>query len=106
MAQQQKQSTDVINAAQSFVLVKNMIRISVSSICYIRNLFPAECFSSKDYAGISVRQLESAEPGPDGELRVKNKDAFMITQWLEKGVFDAIEKRYVTKLSHIPPINR
>ena len=106
MAQQQKQSTDVINAAQSFVLVKNMIRISVSSICYIRNLFPAECFSSKDYAGISVRQLESAEPGPDGELRVKNKDAFMITQWLEKGVFDAIEKRYATKLSFIFPINR
>ena len=95
MAQQQRQSTDVINSTQSFVLVKNMIRISISSICYIRNLFPAECFSSKEYAGISVRQLESAEPGPDGELRVKNKDAFMITQWLEKGVFDSIERKYV-----------
>ena len=104
MAQQIRQSSDTIAANQSLVLVKNMIRISISSICFIRNLFPQSCFSSRDYAGINVRQLESAKEGPDGELIIHNKDSFMITQWLEKGVFDAIEKKVSLIRHYVYPI--
>jgi meiosis-specific protein len=32
-------------------------------------------------------------------LIVKNDDAFLLSQWLEKGVFDALEKSYLKSLT-------
>ena len=32
----------------------------------MRSIFPEECFSSKDYAGLKVHQLECAEKNEDG----------------------------------------
>lgn len=31
-------------------------------------------------------------------VTVRNKDAFLLTQWLEKGVFEAIEKGYLGQM--------
>lgn len=76
-----------------------MIRLSVSSICYLRNVFPSDCFSSRDYAGLKVHQIECAEKGEDGELKVKHQDAFLLTQWLERGVFEALAKEYLKTLT-------
>lgn len=66
------QKTEVatgITQAQSMILLKNMIRLSISSVCYLRNIFPPSCFSSRDYAGLKVHQLECAEKTDDGEVR-------------------------------------
>jgi hypothetical protein len=77
----QKSSTSTcITPPQSLVLMKNMIRLSVSSICYLRNVFPADCFSSRDYAGLKVHQIECAEKDEDGELKIKHQDAFLLTR--------------------------
>lgn len=76
-----------------------MIRLSVSSICYLRNVFPADCFSSRDYAGLKVHQIECAERDENGDTIVKNRDAFLLTQWLEKGVFEALTARYLKTMS-------
>jgi len=34
MQQEQKQKQDVVTGTQSMVLVKNMLRLSLSSVCY------------------------------------------------------------------------
>ena len=44
-----KQEVKTINSTQSLALVRNMLRLSISTICYTRNLFPMDCFSSRPY---------------------------------------------------------
>ena len=39
----------------------NMMRISISSICYHRDCFPPECFSFRNYGNMKVIQLDAAE---------------------------------------------
>lgn len=74
-----------------------MIRLSVSSICYLRAVFPAECFSSRDYAGLKVHQIECAEKDENGETVVKNKDAFLLTQ---VPIFKSLELNFIVHLKY------
>ena len=69
-------------------LVKNILRSSISSIAYLRYLFPEENFSDTRLAGLKLKALI-----PDA-----NPEAFAINEWIEKGVFDAIEKHYLKSL--------
>lgn len=45
-----------------------------------------------------MHQLESAEKSTDGSIRVLHPEAFLLTQWLEKGVFAALESRYLQSM--------
>ena len=51
------------------------------------------------YGGSEIHQLESANIDDNGDIIVKNIEAFRLTQWLERGVFDAIEKEYLKSLT-------
>jgi HORMA domain len=76
-----------------------MIRISVSSICYQRGVFEADCFKSRPYDGLPIHQLDSAVQDENGEIKVRNGEAFQLTQWLERGVFQALEKEFLHGLT-------
>lgn len=76
-----------------------MIRISISSICYQRGVFEADCFQSKPYDGLPIRQLDCAHKDEDGQVHVRNGEAFQLTQWLERGVFQALENEYLHGLT-------
>lgn len=82
MAQQQKVKTVTDTATMSMVLVKNMFRLSVSSICYLRGVFPEDCFSCREYAGIQVHQLECAEKSNNGEVLVILTHCLISCSWL------------------------
>lgn len=88
----------VITKSQSMVLMKNMIRISISSICHHRDIFPQECFAVRPYGSMKIVQLEPASADDEGEINVKHDKAFLLTQWLEHGVFDALEKEFISAL--------
>jgi hypothetical protein len=64
--------------------MKNLIRTALSSIAYLRDLFPEDCFSEKRLTGVKVKTLlpESLE-------------ARLLIQWMEVGVFDALKKGYL-----------
>jgi meiosis-specific protein HOP1 len=119
--QKVKSDQDVISKQSSLVLMKNMIRISISSISYMRGLFDDKCFKTIPYGGIDIHQLESAVEDDNGVITKKNNEAFQLTQWytiyiisrynlsnyyilicnkyrLERGVFDSIEKGYVSSM--------
>ncbi|KAJ9447154.1 Meiosis-specific protein HOP1 [Diplonema papillatum] len=76
------------SAQESLVLVRNMMRLSVSTICYVRSLFPDNHFIDKKVAGIRIKALTE-----------QSAESKLILQWLEEGVFQAIHQKYVKTVS-------
>jgi len=66
-------------------------------------LFPGSCFRKREYGSTkeakelstSIHTLEPAKEADDGSIDVINEDAFLLTQWLEKGVFEALVDKYL-----------
>jgi hypothetical protein len=42
--QDQKVNNETVNQEQSLTLVRNLIRVTISQIAYMRNIFPSQCF--------------------------------------------------------------
>jgi len=91
----QKAKNAIVSRQKSHALIRNMVRIGISTISKVRNLWQDDLFSKVDYAGTEIHHLKSAEVDQEGNIIVKNIEAFRLTQWLERGVFDAIEKEYL-----------
>ena len=72
---------------QSLTLVRNLFRTAISSICYPRGLFSEECFSDRSVVGLNIKSLTTG-----------NRQAARIVGWLEDGVFDALERRYLSEV--------
>ena len=69
---------------QSFTLVENLMRLTIANVAFLRNLLPSNCFQSATLSGVRVQRLV---PG--------NREASVLSEWLENGVFDALRKRYL-----------
>lgn len=55
-------------------------------------MFPQDCFKKKEYGSVEIQQLQGAARDPDTqEVVVTYPQAFLLTQWMEKGVFDALQ---------------
>lgn len=67
--------------------MRNTIRTAVSSVAYLRNLFDEEAFEDKNVSGLQLKVL-----------RPFNQESKLILNWLEDGVFDALEKQYLKLL--------
>lgn len=65
----------------------------------MRDLFPKDCFKNKEYGSVEIHQLQAAQRDDRGEVLVHNADAFLLTQWLEKGVFAALEAEYLSSMT-------
>ncbi|ETV94775.1 hypothetical protein H310_11731 [Aphanomyces invadans] len=83
-----------ITDQQSLNVFKNLIRVSISEICYIRNLFPEEVFKDRVYADMRIKCLAPIDNTTDQFMR----DAHCVTEWLEAGAFDAMEKKYLLQM--------
>jgi hypothetical protein len=64
----------------------------------MRDLFPTGCFKDKKYGTIEIHQLQGATKLSNGELSVNHEEAFLVTQWLEKGVFLALEEEFLSSM--------
>ncbi|KAI5618192.1 HORMA domain-containing protein 1, partial [Silurus asotus] len=75
----------VATEQQSLVVVKKLLAIAVSSITYLRGLFPEKAYGSKyvEEQKVMILREERTCPG-----------ASQIVQWLQ-GCFDALQKRYM-----------
>ncbi|KDO32048.1 hypothetical protein SPRG_03266 [Saprolegnia parasitica CBS 223.65] len=83
-----------ISRVQSTNVVKNMIRVSVSEICYLRSLFPEDVFRKRVYADMHIHCLAPEKDGTDTAMR----DALALTLWMEEGAFEALEKEYLEQV--------
>ena len=77
---------------QSTLLVQNCAKSFVSMITYLRDIFPAESYESKSYAGAKFRSLKNiSEEGEDGS---SNK----LLRFLEGDVYEMIEAGHLEHL--------
>lgn len=84
VATAQQVRSQEVTSQESLTLVRNLMRTAISAVCYLRNLFPEKCFVDRTISGIQIKSLIPA-----------NKEARTLIDWLEKGVFHALELQYV-----------
>eukprot|EP00854_Cymbomonas_tetramitiformis_P002052 gene2052-2748_t len=71
-------------------MTKNLLRIGVYNICYLRCLFPEDRFAELNALGMRLKRLIPA-----------CSDSARVVDWLEQGVYDAISRRYLKTLTFI-----
>ncbi|XP_077412690.1 zebrafish testis-expressed 38 isoform X2 [Vanacampus margaritifer] len=77
--------SDFKNKQGSLVFVKRMMAVAVSSITYLRGIFPEEAYRSKYLGDLCIKLLRD-----DCNTTGANK----VVKWL-MGCFDALEKQYL-----------
>ena len=49
-------------------MVKNLVRVCIGEICYLRDIFPKDCFAQKDYCDLDIHRLRIPEENEDGTV--------------------------------------
>ncbi|XP_057826129.1 meiosis-specific protein ASY1 isoform X2 [Cryptomeria japonica] len=78
-----------ISEQDSLLLTRNLLRIAIFNISYIRGLFPEKYFNDKSVPALEMK-IKKLMP-MDAESR-------RLIDWMEKGVYDALEKKYLKTL--------
>ncbi|XP_022874812.1 meiosis-specific protein ASY1-like [Olea europaea var. sylvestris] len=84
LAQTVKESE--ITEQDSLLLTRNLLRIAIFNISYIRGLFPEKYFNDKSVPALEMK-IKKLMP-MDAESR-------RLIDWMEKGVYDALQKKYL-----------
>ncbi|KAK9267531.1 hypothetical protein L1049_009959 [Liquidambar formosana] len=87
VAQRVKESE--ITEQDSLLLTRNLLRIAIFNISYIRGLFPEKYFNDKSVPALEMK-IKKLMP-MDAESR-------RLIDWMEKGVYDALQKKYLRTL--------
>ncbi|KAL3751897.1 hypothetical protein ACJRO7_012690 [Eucalyptus globulus] len=85
----QKLKEAEITEQDSLLLTRNLLRIAIFNISYIRGLFPEKYFSDKSVPALEMK-IKKLMP-MDAESR-------RMIDWMEKGVYDALQKKYLKTL--------
>ncbi|XP_075083605.1 meiosis-specific protein ASY1-like, partial [Nicotiana tabacum] len=85
----QKLKESEITEQDSLLLTRNLMRIALFNIAYVRGLFPEEYFSDKSVPALEMK-IKKLMP-MDAESR-------RLIDWMEKGVYDAFQKKYLKTL--------
>ncbi|XP_019449643.1 PREDICTED: uncharacterized protein LOC109352218 isoform X2 [Lupinus angustifolius] len=89
MVAAQKVKEAEITEQDSLLLTRNLLRIAIFNISYIRGLFPEKYFNDKSVPALEMK-IKKLMP-LDAESR-------RLIDWMEKGVYDALQKRYLKTL--------
>ncbi|KAL5723699.1 Meiosis-specific protein asy1 [Ranunculus cassubicifolius] len=85
----QKLKEAEITEQDSLLLTRNLLRIAIFNISYIRGLFPEKFFNDKAVPALDMK-IKKLMP-IDAESR-------RLIDWMEKGVYDALQKKYLKTL--------
>jgi len=77
-----------VTERQSAMFMKKLLAIAVSNITYMRVVFPEDAYSDRLLSGLNLKILKNDKSCPS---------AVQVVDWL-KGVFDAIDKKYLRLL--------
>ncbi|KAM7277395.1 hypothetical protein ACFE04_019261 [Oxalis oulophora] len=78
-----------ITEQDSLLLTRNLLRIAIFNISYIRGLFPDKYFNDKSVPALEMK-IKKLMP-LDAESR-------RLIDWMERGVYDALQKKYLKTL--------
>ncbi|XP_015869539.3 meiosis-specific protein ASY1 [Ziziphus jujuba] len=85
----QKVKEAEITEQDSLLLTRNLLRIAIFNISYIRGLFPEKYFNDKNVPALEMK-IKKLMP-MDAESR-------RLIDWMEKGVYDALQNKYLKTL--------
>ncbi|XP_030960570.1 meiosis-specific protein ASY1 [Quercus lobata] len=85
----QKVKEAEITEQDSLLLTRNLLRIAIFNISYIRGLFPEKYFNDKSVPALEMK-IKKLMP-MDAESR-------RLIDWMEKGVYDALQRKYLKTL--------
>ncbi|KAI3985323.1 hypothetical protein MKX01_033637 [Papaver californicum] len=85
----QKLKESEITEQDSLLLTRNLLRIAIFNISYIRGLFPENYFNDKLVPALEMK-IKKLMP-IDAESR-------RLIDWMEKGVYDALQNKYLKTL--------
>ncbi|KAJ3681140.1 hypothetical protein LUZ60_015629 [Juncus effusus] len=85
----QKVKEAEITEQDSLLLTRNLLRIAIYNISYIRGLFPEKYFNDKSVPALEMK-IKKLMPMDDESRR--------LIDWMEKGVYDALQKKYLKTL--------
>ncbi|CAG8550987.1 12511_t:CDS:10, partial [Ambispora leptoticha] len=74
-----------MNQTQSLTIVKQLLKTSLSSITYLRGLFPEENYEDFQVGSLALKHLK----------RDYSREANSLLDWLETGIFDALTHQYL-----------
>ena len=88
-----------VTATHSLSLMKNLVRASISEVCYLRNLFPSDCFRASAFGNTTIRALVPRELDAEGKPTgpIINMDAARVVAW-EDAAFEALSEGYLRAL--------
>lgn len=78
--------TTGLTQTQSTTVVRNIFRAAFSSIAYIRNFFDEDCFRIRKIGAFKYHRLVTTTTCADARIFV---------DWLERGIFDALTRKYL-----------
>ncbi|KAM0676814.1 hypothetical protein BDAP_002632 [Binucleata daphniae] len=71
---------------QQQLQTKELIYSTFSIISYLRDFFPESCYTTTKLCGVAIKNLK---PSPHSGAR-------KYIEWLEKGIYEAIDKKYLS----------
>ena len=80
---------NLVTQLQSTVFVKKLLAIAVSNIAYMRVVYPEKAFTDRCLENLNIKILKNDKSA--------DKSAAQVVDWL-RGVFDAIDKKYLRLL--------
>ncbi|KAF3341691.1 essential protein for meiotic synapsis [Carex littledalei] len=85
----QKVKEAEITKQDSLLLTRNLLRIAIYNISYIRGLFPEKHFNDKSVPALEMKIKK---------LMPMDEESRRLIDWMEKGVYDALQKKYLKTL--------
>lgn len=77
-----------VTQAQSLAAIRNFVRASVSCITFARGLCNDDSFEQRPFLGMQLQYMTPTSP-----------EAVTISEWIEKGAFDALNKHYLKEMA-------
>ncbi|KAF8201578.1 HORMA domain-containing protein [Pholiota molesta] len=103
-----RNTTQSINQTQSLAAVQTLLRAGLGTITYLRNLLPEDNFTRCHFTSIddSGSQMDASQESTSSRTNVSGfrittitrgytDEADRILNYMEYGIFDALEKRYL-----------
>ncbi|KPA79999.1 hypothetical protein ABB37_05031 [Leptomonas pyrrhocoris] len=77
-----------VNQTQSLAAIRNFVRAAVSFITYARGLCNDNAYAQRPFLGLPLRQLIPS-----------TTESVTISEWIERGAFDALNRNYLKEMS-------
>ena len=81
-------SSEQLNEQQSALFAKKLLAVAISSVTYLRAVFPERCFGDRCLEDLNLKILRDEDAFPGSS---------QVIQWV-RGCFDAIDRKYLRKI--------